>query len=202
MPEILESDVSLHTDQHDLIVIFPIVNSSDEAGHKDDKAGDNSYDGSAKRVPQNPDTSSTSKRDKRQKTKKRKGNFQEIVKRSNKKLKKKSRSRQEKRKRSPSSSSSSSSLSSSSSTGSENEIVDKMFKIISKGEKFGLELAPRILARLSKVPMAVLRQANIGIINYPNDMLLMGKTLSEIIMTRDTLIFLLQHLSFLVDLKN
>ena len=77
-----------------------------------------------------------------------------------------------------------------------------MFKIISKGEKFGLELAPRILARLSKVPMAVLRQANIGIINYPNDMLLMGKTLSEIIMTRDTLIFLLQHLSFLVDLKN
>ena len=109
MPEILEGDVSLHTDQHDLIVIFPIVNSSDEAGHKDDKAGDNSYDGSAKRVPQNPDTSSTSKRDKRQKTKKRKRNFQEIVKRSNKKLKKKSRSRQEKRKRSPSSSSSSSS---------------------------------------------------------------------------------------------
>ena len=109
MPEILESDVSLHTDQHDLIVIFPIVNSSDEAGHKDDKAVDNSYDGSAKRVPQNPDTSSTSKRDKRQKAKKRKGNFQEIVKRSNKKLKKKSRSRQEKRKRSPSSSSSSSS---------------------------------------------------------------------------------------------
>ena len=105
MPEILESDVSLHTDQHDWMVIFPIVNSSDEAGHKDDKAGDNSYDGSAKRVPQNPDTSSTSKRDKRQKTKKRK----EIVKRSNKKLKKKSRSRQEKRKRSPSSSSSSSS---------------------------------------------------------------------------------------------
>ena len=36
MPEILESDVSLHTDQHDLIVIFPIVNSCDEAGHKDE----------------------------------------------------------------------------------------------------------------------------------------------------------------------
>ena len=50
--------------------------------------------------------------------------------------------------------------------------------------------------------MTVLRQVNIGIIIYPDDMLVMGAMLSEIIMTRDTLIFLLQHLSFLVDLKN
>ena len=34
--------------------------------------------------------------------------------------------------------------------------------------------------------MTVLRQVNIGIIIYPDDMLVMGATLSEIIMTRDT----------------
>ena len=32
--------VSLHTDRHDANVISPLVNSSDEAGQKNDKAGD------------------------------------------------------------------------------------------------------------------------------------------------------------------
>ena len=61
----------------------------------------------------------------------------ETVKRSNKKQIKKPKSRREKRKKSPSSSSSfSSSSSSSSSTESENEMVDKWFKTIPKGEEF------------------------------------------------------------------
>ena len=37
---------SLHTDQHDANV----VSSGDDAGRKNDKAGDNSFDKSAKRV--------------------------------------------------------------------------------------------------------------------------------------------------------
>ena len=127
---------SLHTDQHDANVISPVVNSSDEAGQENDKAGDNSYDEPAKRVSENLETSSTKKEYKRHKSRKRKRNSPssspEIVKRSNKKRQKKSRSRREKGKTSPSSSSSSSRLSSSSSTESENEIVDKRFKIVSK----------------------------------------------------------------------
>ena len=35
---------SLYTDQNDANFIFPVVNSSDEAGQENDKAGDNSYD--------------------------------------------------------------------------------------------------------------------------------------------------------------
>ena len=65
---------SLHTDQHDANVISPVVNSSDEAGQENDKAGDNSYDEPAKRVSENLETSSASKQDKRHKSRKRKRN--------------------------------------------------------------------------------------------------------------------------------
>ena len=34
----------VHTDQHDANFISPVVNSSDEPGRENDKAGDNSYD--------------------------------------------------------------------------------------------------------------------------------------------------------------
>ena len=40
-----------------------------------------------------------------------------------------------------------------------------------------------------------------AILIYLRDMLLMGRTLPEIIMATDTLIFLLQDLSFLINLK-
>ena len=76
---------SLHTDQHDANVISPVVNSSDEAGQKNDKAGDEP----ARRVSENLETSSTRKEDKRHKSRKRKRNSPssspEILKRSNKK---------------------------------------------------------------------------------------------------------------------
>ena len=88
---------SLHADQLDTNVVSPVVNSTDEAGQKNDKAGDNSYDEPAERVSKNLETSLTSKQDKRHKPMKRKSNSpsssREVVKRSNKKRRKKSRSR-------------------------------------------------------------------------------------------------------------
>ena len=51
MSQNLKHAESLYTDQHDANVISPVVNnSSDGAGQKNDKAGDNSYDEPAKRV--------------------------------------------------------------------------------------------------------------------------------------------------------
>ena len=64
MSKSLKNTESLHTDQHDGNVISPVVNSSDEAGQKNDKAGDNSYDEPAKRVSESLETFSTSKQDK------------------------------------------------------------------------------------------------------------------------------------------
>ena len=66
---------------------------------------------------------------------------------------------------------------------------------------FGLGPAPRNFTKLLKVSIAFLRRVNIQIIIYLDDMLLMGRTLPEILMTRDTVVFLLQHLGFVVNLK-
>ena len=60
----------------------------------------------------------------------------------------------------------------------------------------------RIFTKLSKVSLALLRRINIRIIIYLDDMLLMGRTLPETLMARGTLIFLLQHLGFVINLKN
>ena len=46
-----------------------------------------------------------------------------------------------------------------------------------------------------------MRRVNIRIIIYLDDMLLMERKLPEILMGRDTLIFLLQHLGFVINLK-
>ena len=74
MSKRLKDAQPLDTDQHDASVISPLVHSSDEAGQKNDKAGDNSYDEPAKRVSENLETFSTRKQDKRYKTRKRKIN--------------------------------------------------------------------------------------------------------------------------------
>ena len=66
---------------------------------------------------------------------------------------------------------------------------------------FGLGPAPRIFSKLLKVPIALLRRLNIRLVIYLDDILLMGRTLEEILMSRDTLIFLLQHLGFVINLK-
>ena len=66
---------------------------------------------------------------------------------------------------------------------------------------FGLRPAPRIFTKLLKVSIALVRWVNIRIIIYLDDMLLMQRTLPEILMERDTMIFLLQHLGFVINLK-
>ena len=58
---------------------------------------------------------------------------------------------------------------------------------------FGLQPAPRMFLKLLKVSIAPLRRLNIHLV--------MGRTLEEILMSRDTLIFLLQHLGFAINLK-
>ena len=65
---------------------------------------------------------------------------------------------------------------------------------------FGLGPAPRIFSKLLKVPITLMRRLNIHLVIYLDDILLMGRTLEEILMSRDTLIFLLQHLSFVINL--
>ena len=65
---------------------------------------------------------------------------------------------------------------------------------------FGLGPAPRIFSKLLKAPIALLRRLNIRLVIYLHDILLMGRT-EEISMSRDTLIFLVQHLGFAINLK-
>ena len=66
---------------------------------------------------------------------------------------------------------------------------------------FGLGPAPKVFHKLLKIPNALLSRIKICLILYLDDILLMGRTLQEIMTSRDTLIFLLQNLEFVIDLK-
>ena len=66
---------------------------------------------------------------------------------------------------------------------------------------FGLSPAPRIFSKLPKIPVSVLRSLIILIIINLEDMFLIGHTIEEMLMTRDTVIFLLQQLGFVKNLK-
>ena len=95
MSKSLKDAESLHTDQHDANVISPVVNSSDEAGQENDKAGDNSYDEPAKRVPENLETSLTKKEDKRHKPRKKKsGDSKTLQQKETKEVKVKARKKE------------------------------------------------------------------------------------------------------------
>ena len=52
---------------------------------------------------------------------------------------------------------------------------------------FGLGPAPKVFIKLQKISIALLRRINIRIIVYLDDMLLMGRTLQEIMTARDYL---------------
>ena len=56
---------------------------------------------------------------------------------------------------------------------------------------FSLGPAPRIFTKLLKKTVSVLSRINIQIVIYLDDMLIMGQTVQEILMSRDTVIFLL-----------
>ena len=66
---------------------------------------------------------------------------------------------------------------------------------------FGLGPAPRIFTKLMKIPIALMRRLNVRLIIYLDDMLLMGSSLEEIMMARDTLIFILLHLGFVINFQ-
>ena len=52
-----------------------------------------------------------------------------------------------------------------------------------------------------KIPISLLRKLCNRIITYLDDMLLMGATKKKLLMARDTLIYLLQGLSFLISIE-
>ena len=64
----------------------------------------------------------------------------------------------------------------------------------------GIGPAPRIITKLLKVSISALRRINTRVIIYLNDMRLMRQTMEEILIYRDTTIFLLQHLSFILNM--
>ena len=52
-----------------------------------------------------------------------------------------------------------------------------------------------------KKPVSVLRMMNIRIVIYLDNMLIMDQTIEEILMSRDTVIFLLEQSGFAVNLE-
>ena len=65
---------------------------------------------------------------------------------------------------------------------------------------FELGQAPRTFIKLLKIPMSVLRKINIHIVIYLDNMPEMGQMMEEILTSGDTVIFLLQHLGFVLIL--
>ena len=64
---------------------------------------------------------------------------------------------------------------------------------------FGIGPGPRIFTKLMKVPLTVLRRLLLIIIAYLDDLLLIGRTLEEALMARDSVLFLLQVLGFTIN---
>ena len=66
---------------------------------------------------------------------------------------------------------------------------------------FGLGPAPLIFTKLLMIPIASLRRINVRIIIFLDDMLVMAQTLKEILQAKETMIFLLQNLGFVINFK-
>ena len=64
---------------------------------------------------------------------------------------------------------------------------------------FGLGPASSLFTKLIKLPVSILRKLYIRIIAYLDDFLILGKTLEEAILSRDTVIYLLQNLGFVIN---
>ena len=65
----------------------------------------------------------------------------------------------------------------------------------------GFSSPPRIFTNLLKVPNSVLRCLTIRAISYLEDLLILGNSMNEIFMARNSVIFQLQHLGFVINLK-
>ena len=66
---------------------------------------------------------------------------------------------------------------------------------------FGLDPAPRVFSKLLKIPVCLLRKINIRVIIYLDDMLILSYTIREAHMSQDTVIYLLQNLGFIINIK-
>ena len=66
---------------------------------------------------------------------------------------------------------------------------------------FGLGPAPGAFTKLFKIPMSVLMRLMIGAIIFLDDLLIFENTMDEILVARGSVIFLLQHLGFLINFK-
>ena len=66
---------------------------------------------------------------------------------------------------------------------------------------FGVGLAPRVITKLLKIPISLLRKINFRVIIYLDDMLILSHTIREAHMSRDTVIYFLQNLGFIVNIK-
>ena len=66
---------------------------------------------------------------------------------------------------------------------------------------FGLYSAPLAFTKLMKVPVALLRRLKVRLIIYPDNILMMAPSKEELEIGRDTLVFLLKHLGFVINLK-
>ena len=66
---------------------------------------------------------------------------------------------------------------------------------------FGLRPATRAFTKILKVPIFLLCRLNIRILIYLDDMLLLSQSIERLLVARDTVIFLIQHLGFVINLK-
>ena len=61
--------------------------------------------------------------------------------------------------------------------------------------------SPRVVTKLIKVPVSILHTSYIRVIVYLDDFLILKKTLEETILSKDTVIYLLQNLGFVINLR-
>ena len=79
------------------------------------------------------------------------------------------------------------------------EWKDKLYQFVCLC--FGLALAPLVFTKLMKNPITVIRRLNWRIIIYLDDILIMAGSKQELLILKDTLIFLLQNLGFVINFK-
>ena len=66
---------------------------------------------------------------------------------------------------------------------------------------FGLHPAPSVFTKLLKISVSLLKKINIRVITYFDDMLILSYTIREAHMRQDALIYLLQNLDFIINIK-
>ena len=66
---------------------------------------------------------------------------------------------------------------------------------------FGLGPTPRIFTKLLKVTISLRRKLNVWLIIFLDDILLMAASVKELTLARDTRIYLVQNLGFLINIK-